>query len=240
MMALITGIILISLGLLVKTFPNLITGYNTMTQKEKEKVDIGRFSSFMRNAFIIMGLTVALGHNLLLWFGLDSVASYFVQAVIIGGVLVISFVFKRYDHNNYGFMKDRLKRFLAIAVLLVVSGSIAYAFIPTKIKVAGEMLEITGAYSVILNQDDLESVQLVNTRPKIKGRTNGISLGPLRKGFFNVHDNGRTRLYIHSNKGPFLYLNVTEKEDVIINYKDQKETERVYLLLKNLINQRES
>ena len=53
----ITGGILILCGLLVKRFPNLIAGYNTMS---KEEVDIDGLSSMMRNMLIGLGIFVIL------------------------------------------------------------------------------------------------------------------------------------------------------------------------------------
>ncbi len=55
---LITGILLIICGLLVKQFPNLIAGYNTLTKKDKEKIDIEGYSTLLRNALVGLGIIV--------------------------------------------------------------------------------------------------------------------------------------------------------------------------------------
>ena len=51
----LTGIILIIAGILVKRFPNLIAGYNTLSESDKEKIDIRRLSTYMHNGLIIIG-----------------------------------------------------------------------------------------------------------------------------------------------------------------------------------------
>ncbi|AFL82764.1 hypothetical protein Belba_0093 [Belliella baltica DSM 15883] len=56
MSAIYTGLFLIGLGFLVKAFPNLIAGYNTMSQKQKENVDIEGLATFMRNALLFLRL----------------------------------------------------------------------------------------------------------------------------------------------------------------------------------------
>ena len=43
----LTGVFLIVVGLLVKRFPMLIAGYNTMPAEKKKNVDIAGLSSFM-------------------------------------------------------------------------------------------------------------------------------------------------------------------------------------------------
>ena len=52
---LLIGFILIICGLLVKKHPNLIAGYNSMSAEEKKKINIKKFSTFLRNGLIITG-----------------------------------------------------------------------------------------------------------------------------------------------------------------------------------------
>ena len=51
----LTGVFLIVVGLLVKRFPMLIAGYNTMPAEKKKNVDIAGLSSFMRRHLVIIG-----------------------------------------------------------------------------------------------------------------------------------------------------------------------------------------
>ena len=57
---LITGTILIITGFLVKKFPDLIAGYNSLTDAQKKKVNIDGLSSMMRNYLIAIGILVIL------------------------------------------------------------------------------------------------------------------------------------------------------------------------------------
>ena len=57
---LITGTILIITGFLVKKFPDLIAGYNSLTDTQKKKVNIDGLSSMMRNYLIAIGILVIL------------------------------------------------------------------------------------------------------------------------------------------------------------------------------------
>ncbi|MBT8259745.1 MAG: DUF3784 domain-containing protein [Bacteroidia bacterium] len=52
---LLTGIILIFCGLLVKKKPNLIAGYNTLNIEEQKKIDVNKLSTVMRNYLIVIG-----------------------------------------------------------------------------------------------------------------------------------------------------------------------------------------
>ena len=55
---LITGIILIICGFLVKINPNLIAGYNSMSDDDKNKIDITKISIFMSKGLITTGAVI--------------------------------------------------------------------------------------------------------------------------------------------------------------------------------------
>jgi hypothetical protein len=48
----------IFLGLLVKRFPNLIAGYNTMSKEQQKNVDVIGLSTHMRNCFMLIGFLI--------------------------------------------------------------------------------------------------------------------------------------------------------------------------------------
>ena len=64
---LIVGLLMIGIGFLIKSFPNLIAGYNTMSKDKKKNVDIEGLSTFMRNGLIAIGLTIIIGYYLFKW-----------------------------------------------------------------------------------------------------------------------------------------------------------------------------
>ena len=87
------GIGIIALGFLLKIFPILIAGYNTMTKEQKQNVDIKGFSSLMRNVFIVMGLSVIIFCFLLSlnWaFGI----------IILGGIIYLLIGGQKYNLRN--------------------------------------------------------------------------------------------------------------------------------------------
>ena len=63
----ITGIFMIGVGFLIKSFPNLIAGYNTMSEDKKKHVDIEGLSTFMRNSFINIGFSIITGYYFFKW-----------------------------------------------------------------------------------------------------------------------------------------------------------------------------
>ncbi|MBR4804102.1 MAG: DUF3784 domain-containing protein [Bacteroidales bacterium] len=85
------GVFYILLGVAVYKHPDLIAGYNTMSEEEKQKFDIASFKSKMRLGFVITGvLSVAVG-VILLPFDYDMAKTAF--AICAPVVLCICLLF---------------------------------------------------------------------------------------------------------------------------------------------------
>jgi len=233
--ALIVGLIMIGLGFLVKFFPNLISGYNTMTNAQKENVDIERLSTYMRNGFIAMGLVIILGYYTFTWMGFTLITNYLIPAVILVGVIYMVMGAQRFDHNKDKDLRSKLKNVLVGFILVFAFGGIGYGLIPAKAHFTDNSVEFSGMYGTEIYFAEIEGVQLIGKRPAIRGRTNGLSLGSVKKGFFNVDGFGNSRLLIHSNQGPYLIISKTDDKKTIMNFKDGADTERTFQRINALV-----
>jgi len=101
MTSLLMGGILILCGFLAKAFPNLIAGYNTMSEKQKEKVDVEGLSSFMRNSMVTIGLVIVGSYFLFRRIGLTEREYVLIPTglLIVGAIVMVIFA-QRYDHNG--------------------------------------------------------------------------------------------------------------------------------------------
>ena len=90
---LLTGIILIFCGLLVKYNPDLIAGYNTMNEKEKETIDITKLSTMMRNYLVSIGVLLIITGIVLFFLDLkQSIRLMSICGIVIIGVLIMVFI----------------------------------------------------------------------------------------------------------------------------------------------------
>ncbi len=87
------GLGIIASGFLLKIFPILIAGYNTMTKEQKQNVDIKGFSSFLRNVLIVMGLGVIIFCFLLSW-------NWAFGIIILGGIIYLLIGGQKYNLRN--------------------------------------------------------------------------------------------------------------------------------------------
>jgi uncharacterized protein DUF3784 len=223
---LITGASLVIAGFLVKIFPDLIAGYNTMSAKEKAKVDIDGLSSMMRIRLVIMGVLVALSSPLMIMLELKQyVAGALISVVLIGVFSMVLAAPKYYDKGN---TRDKKKTgkiayilvgFAVFALLLF--GFLYYGVSTPEIKISNNRISISGLYSI---SAEVENLALVETMPKITKRTNGLSYGNTLKGNFSLENYANSKLYLESLSGPYILVKTKDGDSIFINTKTKSET----------------
>jgi hypothetical protein len=221
---------MIGLGFIVKSFPNLIAGYNTMPAEKKKNVDIDGLSTFMRNGFITMGLALIAGYYMFRWLGFSKIANLMILIVLLTGVTVLIIKAQKFDHNRD--RKSKPAYFAVAFIILFVTGLTTFGLIPPKTTFGDTSIRFSGMYGFEIKKSDIQGINLTDSLPAIKLRVNGFSLGSVNKGFFNLDGYGRTRLLVNSDTPPFLIISQKNKQTVIINFRDKSKTEDVYNKIK--------
>jgi hydrogenase maturation factor len=122
----------------------------------------------------------------------------------------------------------------AIIVLLVLI--FYFGTRPPHIDITENHVKISGLYGVELRVDDIEQLQMRETLPPIKTRTNGMDLfGIARRGIYQLEELGRTRMISFSAGGPFVLIH-TGNEWIVINYKETDKTESLYQQLEAVVD----
>jgi hypothetical protein len=222
------------IGFLVKSAPDLIAGYNTMSEDKKKNVDIKGLSNYLRNGLIVIGLTTIFGYFLLKWIGFSLLAHSMILVVPITGIAILVIRAQKFDHNKA--KKTKLTALIFVLVVLFVIGLMTYGLIPAKAHFDSDTVRFSGMYGLKMNISDIEQVELAYEIPAIKMRTNGFSFGTVKKGFFKIEGLGRSRLLIHSDQPPYLIISKKDGKKTIINFKDKATTESVYIKIKALLN----
>lgn len=97
---LLTGALVIVCGLLVKRFPMLISGYNTLSKEKRKNVDIDGLSSFMRRHLVIIGRLLILFTTILELTGQQEAFSIILAVYLPIYVIWMVIRAQRYDHNK--------------------------------------------------------------------------------------------------------------------------------------------
>lgn len=228
-----TALILIGLGVLVKRFPILIAGYNTMSKEEKQHVDIRGLSSFMCYSLVGMGAVPLFLYYACLGVGHADWASYcFFLPVLYLPFLIIKA--NRFDHNP---PKKSRKYVVAISVVIVavIAVFMVYGITPANIKVKGDKLVFTGMYGTSRALGEITGIRLSDTLPDITLRLNGFSMGGTNKGWFKLKRGGSCLLYLSSHVRPYIIFTEKSGKEIIFNSKDSEITEMLYREIRNMI-----
>lgn len=235
----ITGILLIGTGRLMYKYPMLIAGYNTIPKKEREKINIEPVARKARLVFMVMGtilIVIALLSKLLGMSG-QTVIGILPVIVIFGGVIFLLVWINRdpemakINKTSFQSKSGIIGLCIAIVITVVAFGSIFKVAQPAEIEVADGKVIISGSYGVEIPLSEITKVEVVDHIPRVIIRTNGLGMGRYSKGHFRLEEYGRSLLFLHSGKAPYMVL-ATEKHGMVVINRDTPE--EIYELQRKL------
>lgn len=234
---LLVALLFVALGAAVKYGKCywLIAGYNTMPRHKKENVDAKGLGNFLGNAMFVLSA-------LLLLAGIFSYLNVPCLPLLSWAVFYAVIIYmlagaQRYDHNPKT-KSDRLVLAFAfgglVVIGLVVSLLIFTSSLPAKVSVEEGYIKIGGSYSLELPLTEVKEIVLTDEMPRVLHKVNGFDAGAVKKGLFQVEGLGAGRLFIHSARGPYLFI-YTADSFLILNFKDAQQTNKLYKELRSFV-----
>lgn len=229
----VIGIILCGMAYLVhnKKMYDLISGYNTSSEEEKEEYRKNGYLLYMGRFLWGMAFIWLIG---LLFILLDVPYAMEIQVAIfllytMGGTILGS---------KYSLEKKRKRSYifsisLTVIVLTFVAGLFFFGLRPTEVTINEQSISFSGMYSYELKLEDIESAVIIEDLPDNMKRTNGFGTSTRALGHFSSDELGKGRMYVFTEYEPYIFLN-TKEGFLIVNSKDEQETLQWY----NLITER--
>ena len=106
---LVFGCMFVGIGLLVRKYPDLIAGYNTMPEEAKRRVDVEGLTVCIRNGLIVIGTVVIGGFYLLKLAGFIQIARLIVVAAPIVGAVILVVSVQKYNPSESHRQTERQK-----------------------------------------------------------------------------------------------------------------------------------
>ena len=226
----IVGSLLVVLGFLVKKYPDLIAGYNTMSPEQKEKVDIDGLSTHMRNSLVVIGALVVLITSLLNFIGWQQHSSGASISIILIGtgymwINAYTYTNKSKNQQSKKIIRTVTRSVVFAGLALLIFGFLYYGTRAPEFTVTNHQIVISGLYGMT---DQVERIELIESIPKIKKKTNGFNYGSTLKGNFDLENIGPCKLFLKSPHGPFVYVITERATPIILNTVSRKETEELF------------
>ena len=229
------GLLFIGLGLAISRYKCywLISGYNTASKKEKEKVDIDSLAKHMGRLCYLITFTIWITAFLVYSFKISmNIPIVFMVIVIFAYVSYM----QRFDNNEASRMDKEIIYFIGGVVLVILILVFSFGHSPNEINVSEGKIIIRGSYGITIKNENINSIELIESMPKIEFKSNGYSNGPeKKKGEFKLEGGRISNLYIESKEGPYIKITL-DKYDVYINNKDKELTKNIYKLLNSKLN----
>lgn len=222
----------------------LIAGFNMMTKEEQDKYDKVALCKFTGK------MMFALAFSMVFWVLYQAFEIKFL--LYIGVILFLAFIMFLLIYANTGnrfkiggSSVEKKQRKVSVKSsmigLIIFLGVAIFLFMlfngtrkEIEVIIQGNQIVFKGQYGVTDNLKEITDIQLKNDIPAIGMKVNGAGLGEIMKGDFEVEGLGTCRLFVHSEKGPFIYMMVDGKY-TIINFKDSAKTMAIYEELKKAI-----
>ena len=229
------GLLFIGIGFLIteKNAKYLLSGYNTMSKEQRDKVELKPYLSHFRKFHIFLGLSfmvIALTLNYL--------------SPNIGGIFLVVYPIIAYSYfmwTSRGYFKNvktsrtQLKVGMGILIgTLVFVGAIFYlGYQEDEIIFDKNLITLEGFYGEEIDPSEIQSVELVEELPEIKKRTNGFSSGTVHKGYFKLEDGKRVKLILNSETKPYILFTTKGRKKIYYSSRNTSNQE-IYDQLKNL------
>ncbi len=222
----IVSALLVILALIANKYPNIINGYKTISEENQPKA-----KRLTVNILLIAGISVALLTLVIRLAGLTGFWSG--VPLILAFVIMLIYTVK---YIKLGALKGVAGTIaIGVGVLAVVS-IIPLLFFGNKepeITFTNQQMQISGIYGNDYNLSDIESVTLINERPVTTFKTNGFAMGGIKKGHFNVQNDGNSLLFV-SGTGKCIRLK-TKSDVIYINFADETKTEELFGKLEGMV-----
>jgi hypothetical protein len=202
----------------------LLSGYNTLSAEEQQKVDISSLLKAFRRFNIALAFTLVL---------LVALSHAFFSPTVAGVVLVIYPVaglgfFSWYSSRYFPVAKKRSQLRSAIIIGFILSFVCALLYLGLRndgIQALTDRVVIGGMYPDEIQYSEISKIELVDALPVITYRSNGFALGGSRKGYFKTENGKVVKLYINGARQKYILIETIS--GMRHYYSDAKEDNKV-------------
>ena len=99
-----------------------------------------------------------------------------------------------------------------------------------------QKIEINGMYGKTIKAAEISSIQLLENLPKIKYRSNGFSLGTIKKGYFKTSEGEKVLLLLNANQQPLILIERKAKPKLYYSAREESNQVIFENLKKNFPN----
>jgi len=240
----VPGLIFISIAIVVGVFKQtwLIAGVNTMSKKEKEKVDleyIGKYFGLFFGIFggiMILGVFICTYLNIMNYFHRSmpiAILAFCAFLILYFNVIKRKRIYNKTDTAQTQSMDvptKKWRKFISIAIVAPAGLLIYFGYKEPKVVIDTNAFKLNGLYGVNLPFTEIAEADTIvwSKMPAISRRTNGISLNKVHRGKFRTADGEKIHLSIQCGVSPVIRIVEQDGSVYYINRKNAAETRQIF------------
>lgn len=234
----ILSITFIGIGFLVteNNAKYLLSGYNTMSEEDRQNFDIKSYIPYFRNFHIFLGISL-----FIICLSIYYLINPDWSGIIMATYPIIAYVYFIWKGNQFSKSNDKKQKrknkfavFFMFAIFLAISAMFFYSLQDNILEINDDIIKIKGDYGMEIKTSEIESIELVNKLPEITVKTNGFALQTIKKGYFKTKNGEKVKLLVNSDKQPVIFI--TTKDNQKIYYSSKSDSNKmIFDELKNVL-----
>lgn len=198
----------------------LLSGYNTMNEEDRKKVDIKAYIRYFRNFHIFLGISFLVFGSFLTYFISENAGGIFLAVYPIAAYIYYIATSLKYS-KGLDKKRNKVGVVILMATLFFVFGLLGYGFKENKLSFDSESISFKGSYGETLTKAQIQSIELVDELPEITLKTNGFALGTINKGYFKTRNGEIVKLILNSDNKPIILFTKTDGKKIYYSAKDK-------------------
>lgn len=219
------GILFLVCGMMLFKYPGYITGMRNLTKEDFELPEVlGAFSSIQKT-YLFSGIGIIAIGILSCVFRWTTLYQYTLILLIL--IPPVNILYQRYRLST----KKRREIFFLIPIILsiaLVPCILFYFSQEVSITSDAKQIDISGIYGEQIRTTDILRLELVDTIPSIKTRTNGYAFNGVLIGYFKTTNNKKIKMFLYTTSGPFMKISKKDGHEIYINSKQIETTNKIY------------
>lgn len=222
------ALILIVIGILVKyrKWYWLISGYNTLSAAEKDKVDIKRLGNLTGN--LLFGLAGIFIISFVLSLTGYRTASIVVILFVFPAAVFGTIKSQRYTPSSEGRKAALIVVGISSVIFVAIIGLLIWGSREQTVIVSAENIKVTGMYGTQIPLNEIKNVSLKEGIPNVLRKTSGLDNGKILKGNFDTLQYGKVKLFLNIKQNTYVLIYTRGGQYYLINFSDGQRTKDLY------------
>lgn len=204
-LSILSGVFLF-IGLVIneRNAPYLLSGYNTLSDKEKAQFELIPFLHFFKQSHLFLAISTFFVGLYLYWkFPGDAPFYWLVFYPLFFYMYILWVGQKFYSKGKQKPLAYYIGMVVLILTVLGIGGGMYYANQPNTMRIEMDRIDISGVYGGTLIRSKTRTI-LVDSLPQLRRRVNGIATHQLKKGYFLTATRKKIKLLKDGEQGSFI------------------------------------